>query len=679
VTLAVPCLGGEVVTVERSSPLVQGTDLARYGPFPSTTITNLLDKLTMMAQEASAALAKTMRAARSNLAKFSSLELPDPQDGSMVAFLADAANPGKFKFQTALSASKEYVDSVIQAVLGGGSVVAPTSWVIIGDGVNTDYPVAGAPFAAPDLYLAYIDGVPQEPITSYTMDITVVPAKIKFTEVVPLNARIFVRVLGYAKGVNIGDTSLVVAAGGTTARTLAARALDFYNVKDFGAIGDGVADDTLALNRTRDAIPLKRGTMRLPRGTYKSTAFLMFPKLTLQGDGVEVTTIQQSGVGSLFTSDVSGQNFSGLHRMTVRGDGTAGQKLLNMAHVYAAYFSEVFMSSADNLCELTEIEGQTMFRDCYFTAAGIAGYCLRLNNVQDLTIFNSPFENSAAGVYATRFNAVTRLKFEKIHSENVGQLFNIDTGTNNGIVSFKDIVTFGTGAIIADPTLGYAFRVNNEFAFFENCHVQVVNALTPVITTPLWSIFAKDCPSFTGADDLTAYIPRFEIGFGSAYISNAKRSILDATEALATLYTVTGGAAVSVAGGFGAFTGSGQYRIRPLTGPAISPTLIANKAIMVRFEYRSTTVGTYTLNIDGMNAQMIGYSGSTVPRTGNTIQLPSTAGAWKKVYFYLRFTAEFDTAARFFYINSTNVADTMDIRAFDIFETNRPPYSLMDW
>jgi hypothetical protein len=56
------------------------------------------------------------------------------------------------------------------------------------------------------------------------------------------------------------------ATGSTTARTLANRFADVVNVKDFGAVGNGVADDTAAIQAAIDANP--GGNIYFPSGKY---------------------------------------------------------------------------------------------------------------------------------------------------------------------------------------------------------------------------------------------------------------------------------------------------------------------------------------------------------------------------------------------------------------------------
>lgn len=88
--------------------------------------------------------------------------------------------------------------------------------------------------------------------------------------------------------VNLGE---VTSTGSTTARTLANRFADVVNVKDFGAVGDGVADDTAAVQAAVNAAGLN-GTVLITEGVYKilsnitsnNTAFIIYGKFS--GTGV---------------------------------------------------------------------------------------------------------------------------------------------------------------------------------------------------------------------------------------------------------------------------------------------------------------------------------------------------------------------------------------------------------
>jgi hypothetical protein len=77
------------------------------------------------------------------------------------------------------------------------------------------------------------------------------------------------------------------------------------SVKDFGATGDGVTDDTAAINRAITQIysaswidirPQTRRTIHFPAGTYKVTAgvILIPPWLRIVGDGIESSVIKQT-------------------------------------------------------------------------------------------------------------------------------------------------------------------------------------------------------------------------------------------------------------------------------------------------------------------------------------------------------------------------------------------------
>jgi hypothetical protein len=88
-------------------------------------------------------------------------------------------------------------------------------------------------------------------------------------------------------------------------RTIQDKLDDIVSIKDFGAVGDGVADDTAAINRAIQQIylttrltnyPQVRRTIFFPAGTYNVTGetILIPPYARLIGDGIESTIIKQT-------------------------------------------------------------------------------------------------------------------------------------------------------------------------------------------------------------------------------------------------------------------------------------------------------------------------------------------------------------------------------------------------
>lgn len=70
----------------------------------------------------------------------------------------------------------------------------------------------------------------------------------------------------------------VTPVNSLTARSLPERFADWYNVKDYGAIGDGSTDDTVAIQAAITACgAADGGTVLLPPGNYKVTATIFMP------------------------------------------------------------------------------------------------------------------------------------------------------------------------------------------------------------------------------------------------------------------------------------------------------------------------------------------------------------------------------------------------------------------
>ena len=136
----------------------------------------------------------------------------------------------------------------------------------IGDGVEVDFTLS----AAPSTILAtnvFINGVYQEK-DSYSLS----GNTITFGVAPPLNSSIEVMTneTGVINGGNATAITYTLTAPGATAQTVQTKLEQYISVKDFGAVGDGVADDTAAIQAAIDATPY--GTLCFPEGTYRITA-----------------------------------------------------------------------------------------------------------------------------------------------------------------------------------------------------------------------------------------------------------------------------------------------------------------------------------------------------------------------------------------------------------------------
>lgn len=130
-------------------------------------------------------------------------------------------------------------------------------------------------------------------------------------------------------------------------RSLQDKLDDFVNVRDFGATGNGISDDTAAIQRAIEntfsyagyyATPRQRRTIYFPAGVYKvSSQLTVYPSLLLQGDSKTSTKIVASGTMNsvLIYADSEGQTGS-YYGATVSGAQpvTSGYALQDLSITY---------------------------------------------------------------------------------------------------------------------------------------------------------------------------------------------------------------------------------------------------------------------------------------------------------------------------------------------------------
>lgn len=104
-----------------------------------------------------------------------------------------------------------------------------------------------------------------------------------------------------------------------------------FNVKDFGAIGDGATNDTSAINAAIEKYNAGGGgTVMFPAGHYAATSIHLKSDVTLEN--ITATDCQPGRQGPVFPSTISGRPESSLEnimlenvKITYPGGGTADQ------------------------------------------------------------------------------------------------------------------------------------------------------------------------------------------------------------------------------------------------------------------------------------------------------------------------------------------------------------------
>lgn len=128
------------------------------------------------------------------------------------------------------------------------------------------------------------------------------------------------------------EHALILADGSTTPRSNEERWGETLNVKDFDAKGDGVTDDTAAIQAAHDELPSTGGKIRLPAGIYlASSALSITNPCEFFGDGMGITIIRSNANAGHVISVTATPASVYLHDFTidrsasvVKASGTAG-------------------------------------------------------------------------------------------------------------------------------------------------------------------------------------------------------------------------------------------------------------------------------------------------------------------------------------------------------------------
>jgi len=207
------------------------------------------------------------------------------------------------------------------------------------------------------------------------------------------------------------------------------------SVKDYGAVGDGVTDDTAAIQAAIDAIEAGGGgTLLLPEGTYIAAGLQIKHKVYLQGSGEAATTLKLKNSANTYlladTRYANNVTYSsgpyGIYNLTLDGNkanNTAGSCFICQS--FASTFRDVtFQNASDYGAIVTTVTANgsnilntvpdNRFENCFFKYNEKAGfYGKDANNIlaDEMFVGCVWYNNGDSGYYQTLIDRAAGFTF----------------------------------------------------------------------------------------------------------------------------------------------------------------------------------------------------------------------------------------------------------------------------
>lgn len=297
------------LVIYRDPATTQLTDYQANDPFPAETHERALDKLTMLVQRLKDLVSRSIRLSDGDTTTASTL-LPSPSANKLLAWNG---------------AGTALINRDGSELLTAATYANWRTDVFNGTGAQTAFVLTQDPGNANNCDVT-ISGVTQTAGVSFTVS----GATITFAIAPPAGTGNVVVRYGMALPAGVTDSNLVTfLQSGTNAqsRSVQSKLRDLYSVKDFGAVGDNLTDDTVAIQRAISAAMLTGGTVYFPRGRYYITAPLVLDystntvdpvnggltRVTLAGDGAGASQIRSQHAGACINYRGGVANTDGVH------------------------------------------------------------------------------------------------------------------------------------------------------------------------------------------------------------------------------------------------------------------------------------------------------------------------------------------------------------------------------
>ncbi|MBB5878694.1 glycosyl hydrolase family 28-related protein [Xanthomonas sp. 3498] len=123
-------------------------------------------------------------------------------------------------------------------------------------------------------------------------------------------------------------------ASGAVPRTVATKLHEQVTVKDFGAVGDGVADDTAAVQSAVNYIATNGGNLLFPRGTYLMTSGININAATKAFNLCGETICAQTDDGAGITTQLLFAVADGVHAINIHNTTPALTRCVSISNLH---------------------------------------------------------------------------------------------------------------------------------------------------------------------------------------------------------------------------------------------------------------------------------------------------------------------------------------------------------
>lgn len=252
ITMLVAPPTGTTLTILRNAPATQETDLIPNDRLPAESLEDALDKLTMLVQQIDEESARSLKFAATDSSTATTLPTSPNRANKFLSF-DNSGNP------IVVGATDTYtVSEEVKIATQGQTVFTLTTMSYIPGISNLS---------------VFVDGVNQYLGSSYTETNS---TTVTFSQGLHVGAVVkFSTVRNLTSGsADSSSVTFLQAGNGAVTRSVQSKLRESVSVKDFGAVGDGTTDDTVAIQA---AINSGAQKVIFPKGEYKTTAPLLVP------------------------------------------------------------------------------------------------------------------------------------------------------------------------------------------------------------------------------------------------------------------------------------------------------------------------------------------------------------------------------------------------------------------